>query len=173
MCRLLTIIPVLSLGFGCTMTRTYDTWEASLRRAIPIAALQAMNTSAEAKLLIPMQEQFDTSTRAYVGFVNLFGLEYVTLRVTWEQLPKPGNIRVTANAWSNFFIYGGLINYPDFGAMSRRNLTQVLSRYCSFVSPATRVRKPSNSMAYPPERIGNRHHVFGSRFSSSRWKLGA
>ena len=29
-------------------------------------------------------------------------------------------------------------------------------------------RNSANSRSNPPERIGKRHHVFGSRFSSSR-----
>ena len=37
----------------------------------------------------------------------------------------------------------------------------------------TWARSSASSRSNAPDRIGNRHQVFGSRFSSSRWKLGA
>ena len=42
------------------------------------------------------------------------------------------------------------------------------SRSCS-----SACRNSSNSRSKPPERMGNRHQVLGSRFSSSKWNDGA
>lgn len=103
--RLFAMLSVLSLAFvaGCTTSRTYDTSDALLREQIPVAVVKTMG----------FRGQFDTSARTYFADLNILGLYYTTLKVTWEPTSKAGRIRVTADAWSCGWPAGTLIKYYD------------------------------------------------------------
>jgi len=88
---------------GCTTTRTYETSEASLRVAIPIAVEKTMHVSG----------YFDASSKSYFADLNMLGYAYAALKVTWQPAAQPGQIRVTADAYGYNCFTGTLIKYDD------------------------------------------------------------
>ena len=118
---LFTILSVLPLAFiaGCTTTRTYDTSEALLLKAIPVAVTKTMSNE-----IITVHGNFDPSSRTFFADLNLFPFGYLALTITWQPTSAPGRIRVTADASEEIWFTGTLINYdnPDIELEFHRQL---------------------------------------------------